>query len=178
MRLRAIRVAVTIKGQGSRHGKRITRAAALVFFLVPFSKVKKEPGGGDGIPAPSSSPRRRRLDAGLRALHPVTFRSCGKLPKARQGFPLHSLRSASAMTLLMIKLRIVHSRNVPASVFALRADAKQICKAFKSHISTRGARKRRSHNATTSDTHGSSDKRSGLPTRKGKHRKRSFRFSF
>jgi hypothetical protein len=54
MRIRATRTAVTINGQGFRHGKQITRAAALVFFLVPFSKVKKEPGGGDGIPALSS----------------------------------------------------------------------------------------------------------------------------
>jgi hypothetical protein len=48
----------------------------------------------------------------------------------------------------------------------------------KSYKSTRGARKRRNHNAITSDSHGSNDKRSGLATRKGKHRKRSFRFSF
>jgi hypothetical protein len=71
MRLRAIRTEVTINGQDSRHGKRITRAAALVFFLVTFSKVKKLPSagrnpasprprrarGGDGIPALSSAPR-------------------------------------------------------------------------------------------------------------------------
>jgi hypothetical protein len=78
IRLRATRKAVTINGQGFRHGNRITRAAALVFFLVTFSKVKKLPGagrnpaspvprraemehprpvpprGGDGIPAPPS----------------------------------------------------------------------------------------------------------------------------
>jgi hypothetical protein len=52
MRLRATRKAVTINGQGSRHGKRITRAAALVFFLVTFSKVKKPPGAGRNPASP------------------------------------------------------------------------------------------------------------------------------
>jgi hypothetical protein len=48
---------VTIKGQGSRHGKQITRAAALVFFLVTFSKVKKSPSEGWKPSNPSSAPR-------------------------------------------------------------------------------------------------------------------------
>jgi hypothetical protein len=43
--------------------------------------------------------------------------------KMRQVFPLHSPRSASAVTLLMVELRIVHRRMAPASVSALRADS-------------------------------------------------------
>jgi hypothetical protein len=132
------------------------------------------------------------LDAGLRALHgafllsrcggDVWMQGCAPCTavvfllaqkddrKMRQAFPLHSLCSASAMTLLPAELPIVHRRMVPASVSALRAHAKQICKAFKSHISTRGARKRRKHNSTTSDTHGSNDKRSRLTTRKADYK--------
>jgi hypothetical protein len=40
----------------------------------------------------------------------------------------------------------------------------------KSHKSTRGARKQRNHNTTTSDSHGSNDKRSGLTTRKADYK--------
>jgi hypothetical protein len=96
MRLRAIRTEVTINGQDSRHGKRITRAAALVFFLVTFSKVKKLPSagrnpasprprrarGGDGIPALSSAPRAM---AGRNPASPVPPHGCKKAcsrPKA------------------------------------------------------------------------------------------------
>ena len=57
MRLRAIRTAVTIKGQGFRPGKRTTRAAALVFFLVTFSKVKKPPGAGRNPASPGRAAR-------------------------------------------------------------------------------------------------------------------------
>jgi hypothetical protein len=160
-----------LNGRGFRHGKQTTRAAALVFFLVTFSKMKKSPGAGTESPRlrPRRARWRGRLAAGLRALHPVTFRSCGKSPKARQGFPLHSLRSASAVTLLPAELLIVHSRNVPAFISALRADKKRICKFFKLHTSTRGARNRRKHNATTSGTHSGNDKRSGLTKRQGNY---------
>jgi hypothetical protein len=91
------------------------------FLFSSFFKSEKGPRGA-GTESPRSRPRRarwrRRLAAGLRALHLVTFRSCGKSPKARQGFPLHSLCSASAMTLLMLKLRIVHRRIVHTPVSA------------------------------------------------------------
>jgi len=97
----------------------------------------------------------------------------------RQAFPLHSLCSASAMTLLPAELRIVHRRMVHTPVFAPQgARMEKICKSHNSHKPTRGARNRRNGNASTSDTHGSNDKRSGLSTRKGNHQKRSFWFSF
>jgi hypothetical protein len=91
--------------------------------------------------------------------------------KMRQGFPMHSLRSASAMTLLPAELRIVHRRKVPASVSAPQgADKKQICKSYNSHISTRGARNRSNHNASTSDSQSGNDKRSGLSTWKADYK--------
>ena len=73
MRLRATRTAVTTNGQGCRHGKRITRAAALVFFLVTFSKVKKPPGAGRN---PASFVPRRARTFGRRAARPE---GCGRL---------------------------------------------------------------------------------------------------
>ena len=46
----------------------------------------------------------------------------------RQAFPLHSLRSASALTLLMEELLIVHRRIVPAFISAPQgAHAKRVC---------------------------------------------------
>jgi hypothetical protein len=57
-----------LNGQGCRLGKQTTRAAALVFFLVPFSKVKKEPSEGrrpsklsPGAGRNPASPRPRRV---------------------------------------------------------------------------------------------------------------------
>jgi hypothetical protein len=92
MRLRATRIAVTTNGQGSRHGKQITRAAALVFFLVTFSKVKKPPGagrnpaspvpprGGGGIPAFSPVPPRGGTLRPSAAYSLVTFCAHRKPP--------------------------------------------------------------------------------------------------
>jgi hypothetical protein len=134
IRLRAIRTAVTINGQGFRHGKQITRAAALVFFLVTFSKVKKPPGAGRN-PASPVPPRDENVwQQGSAPCKAVVFLLAQKGDRTaqaafscrfaaihlelRQAFPLHSLRSASAMTLLMAELLIVHSRKVPASVSA------------------------------------------------------------
>jgi hypothetical protein len=57
MRLRATRVAVTINGQGSRHGKEITRNAVSGFLFGDFFKSEKGTRGGDGIPALSSVAR-------------------------------------------------------------------------------------------------------------------------
>jgi hypothetical protein len=75
------------------------------------------------------------------------------------------------MTLLMAELLIVHSRNVPASVSAPQGvDKKRVCKPCKLHTPKRGARKRRNHNTSTSDTHGNNDERSRLPTRKADYK--------
>ena len=173
IRIRAIRTEIMINGQGFRPSKEITRNAVSGFLFGDFFKSEKVTRCRTESCIPPSAPSAMvgRFAAGLRALHPVTFRSCGKSPKARQAFPLHSLRSASALTLLIAELRIVHSRMVHTSVSAPQgAHAEQICKSHKLHKTTRGARNRRNHNANMSDSHESNDKRSRLSTRKADYK--------
>jgi hypothetical protein len=62
MRIRATRTAVTINGQGSRHGKEITRNVVSGFLFGDFFKSEKVTRGGDGIPALSSPPVRAARD--------------------------------------------------------------------------------------------------------------------
>ena len=146
MRLRATRAAVTIKGQGYRHGKEITRNVVSGFLFSGFFKSEK----ATRCRTESCIPRPRRArwwDDWMQGCAPCTAvvfllaqKDDGTAQAAfscrfaaihlelRQAFPLHSLRSASAVTLLLLKLLIVHSRIVPASVFAPQgAHAKQGC---------------------------------------------------
>jgi hypothetical protein len=89
--------------------------------LHPFFRLR-----GDGKcratrPARRSSLFRLRGTIGCRAPRPApgNFPLVRKVTKGTAGVPpLHSLRSASAVTLLPAELRIVHSRKVPASVSA------------------------------------------------------------
>jgi hypothetical protein len=89
--------------------------------LHPFFRLR-----GDGKcratrPARRSSLFRLRGTIGCRAPRPApgNFPLVRKVAKGTAGVPpLHSLRSASAVTLFPAELRIVHSRKVPASVSA------------------------------------------------------------
>jgi hypothetical protein len=127
------------------------------FLFSSFFKSEKGTRGGDGIPAPSSAPRAMAGTFGCRAPRPApgNFPLVRKVTKGTAGVPpaLPPLSFGSDAFDDANCVSCIVEMCLLLFISALRADKKRICKFFKSHTSTRGARNRRKHNATTSGTH-------------------------